>query len=72
MRWWRRCRPCPCTFLTVNKEKRLVQYIVDMVDMGLGLACDGIRSTVYKIAEACHGHPFTNEMAGLKCSSLGS
>ena len=33
--------------------------------MGFGLTSDDIRSTAYKIAEACgKPHPFHNEMAG--------
>ena len=60
------CKPGPRTVLTKNEEQRLVRYIVDMADMGFGLPGDDIRSTAYKIAEACgkslrtmskiHGH----------------
>ena len=59
------CKPDPRTVLTKNEEQRLVRYIVDMADMGFGLTSDDIRSTAYKIAEACgKPHPFHNEMAG--------
>ena len=62
------CKPGPRTVkavLTKNEEQRLVRYIVDMADMGFGLTSDDIRSTAYKLAEACgKPHPFHNEMAG--------
>ena len=60
------CKPGPCTVLTKDEEQRLARYIVDMADMGFGLSRDDIRSTAYKIAEACgRAHPFHNEMAGV-------
>ena len=42
-----------------------MSYIVEMVDIGFGLSCDDIRSTAYRMAEACgRQHPLKNEMAG--------
>ena len=58
-------KPGPATVLTENEEQRLVSYIVEMADMGFGLSRDDIRSTAYRMAEACgRQHPFKNEMAG--------
>ena len=59
------CKPGPCTVLTKNEELRLARYIVEMAEMGFGLSRDDIRSTAYKLAEACgKAHPFRDEMAG--------
>ena len=58
-------KPGPATVLTENEEQRLVSYIVEMADKGFGLSRDDIRSTAYRMAEACgRQHPFKNEMAG--------
>ena len=59
------CKPGPCTMLTKDEEQSLACYVVNMANMGFGLSRDDIRSTAYKMAEACYrAHPFHNEMAG--------
>ena len=59
------CKPGPSTVLTNEEEERLALYIVEMAEMGFGLTRSNVRSTAYKLAEACgKPHPFHNEMAG--------
>ena len=59
------CKPGPPTVLTSEEESRLVQYIIDMSDMGFGLTREGVMRTAYTIVDRLgRKHPFQNGMAG--------
>lgn len=59
------CRPGPATVLTPEEEARLVQYLIDMADMGYGLSREMVMRMAYLIAEKSgRQHPFSGESAG--------
>ena len=46
-------------------EQRLVEYVIEMSDMGFGLTCVDIMHLAYQIAEKGGiDHPFRNGLAG--------
>ena len=61
------CNPGPNPVLSCTVEQRLVEYVIEMSDMGFGLACVDIMRLAYQIAEKGGiDHPFQNGLAGRK------
>ena len=61
------CRPGPNPVLTVNAEERLVNYIVNMSEMGFGLSRQEVMCLAFQIAEKSGiNHPFRDGTAGRK------
>lgn len=59
------CRPGPPTVLTTEEEARLVQYLIEMSDMGYGLSREMVMRMAYLIAEKSdRKHPFSGDSAG--------
>jgi len=59
------CRPGPHTVLTSEEESKLVQYVVNMSDMGFGLTKEDVMRTAFAIvAQSGRPHPFQNGAAG--------
>jgi hypothetical protein len=59
------CRPGPPTILTADEETRLVQYLVDMADMGYGLSRESVMRMAYLMVEKLgRKHPFSGQSAG--------
>ena len=59
------CRPGPPTVLTKSEEEEIVQYLIQMADMGYGLTRDAVMHMVYVYVDKCRrDHPFKNEKAG--------
>ena len=61
------CRPGPPTVLTKSEEDEIVQYLIQMADMGYGLTREAVMHMhmVYVYVDKCRrDHPFKNETAG--------
>ena len=59
------CRPGPPTVLTKSEEDEIVQYLIQMADMGYGLTREAVMHMVYAYVDKCRrDHPFKNETAG--------
>ena len=59
------CRPGPATVLTKSEEDEIVQYLIQMADMGYGMTREAVMHVVYLYVEKCkRSHPFKNEKAG--------
>ena len=53
------------TVLTDEEEGRLVQYVIEMCDMGFGLTRQDVMRTAYTIAtQSGREHPFGNGLTG--------
>ena len=61
------CNPGPNPVLSCTVEKRLVEYVIEMSDMGFGFAHVDIMRLAYQIAvKGGIDHPFQNRLAGHK------
>lgn len=59
------CHPGPHTVLSEEEELRIVEYIINMVDMGFGLTREDVMQLAYTVAEKSgRKHPFQNGSAG--------
>jgi hypothetical protein len=59
------CKPGPPTVLTPDEEVKLVNYIIDMSDMGFGLTRQDVMRIAYQIVtKSGRPHPFQNGSAG--------
>ena len=59
------CRPGPPTVLIKDEEDKLVQYLIQMADMGYGLSREACMHMVGNFVSACkRSNPFKNEKAG--------
>ena len=56
------CRPGPPTVLTKDEEDKLVQYLIQMADMGYGISRESCMHMVGNFISACkRNNPFKNE-----------
>ena len=59
------CHPGPHTVLSEEEELSMVEYIINMADMGFGLTREDVMQLAYTIAEKTgKQHPFQNGLAG--------
>ena len=59
------CKPGPKTVLTKEEEDRLMNYLIQMADMGYGLSREDVMFMAYAIVERSgRKHPFQNDKAG--------
>lgn len=59
------CHPGPHTVLSEEEESEIVEYVVNMADMGFGLTREDIMQLAYQIAEKTgKQHLFRNGSAG--------
>ena len=59
------CHPGPHTVLSEEEELRMVEYIINMADMGFGLTREDVMQLAYTIAEKTERqHPFKDGLAG--------
>ena len=59
------CHPGPHTVLSEEEELCIVEYAINMADMGFGLTRDDVMQLAYTIAEkAGRRYPFQNVSAG--------
>ena len=61
------CKPGPNPVFPTPVEDRLVEYLINMADMGFGLSRQEVMCLAFKIAETSGiNHPFKNGSAGRK------
>ena len=59
------CKPGPATVFSKGEENELVDYVVQMANMGFGLTRGDLQLTAYRLAERLgKSHPFLNGIAG--------
>ena len=59
------CKPGPATVFSKEEENELVDYVVQMANMGFGLTRGDLQLIAYRLAERLgKSHPFLNRMAG--------
>ena len=59
------CKPGPATVFSKEEENELVDYVVQMANMGFGLTRGDLQLTAYRLAERLgKSHPFLNGIAG--------
>jgi len=51
------CRPGPPTVSTKSEEAEIVQYLIQMADMGYGLTREAVMHMVYVYVDKCRRSP---------------
>ena len=59
------CRPGPHTVLSEEEESQIVEYVINMANIGFGLTREDVMQLAYKVVEKIgKQHPFLDGSAG--------